>query len=449
MHALQANQPVFQADNLSWIMAGLIVFVVVTVLGFSKRYMAGDRNHARHVRDIVLLCAGVLVTVFADHLLALLAGWGVSNLLLVRLMVHKKEWRAARNAGRLALATFGSGMAMLAGGFWLLADATGSASIHTLLSRPVYPETLKLTVALVLIAVAAFTQSAVLPFHKWLTSSLNSPVPVSALMHAGLVNGGGFLLVRFAPLYLAQPGLLHIIFLAGLITAVTGTLWKLLQTDIKRMLACSTMGQMGFMVMQCGMGLFPLAVSHLVWHGLFKAYLFLASGSVLRETRPKDRFSGITFTSFGLSCLFGLGGVRAFALVTGNAFTLEDTGALMIALVFMTAAQSACNLLARALTLPSMLAALIMSVGGGVMYGISVRLVESALAPLNIMAPQPLDAVYVTGFTTIFLIWLLMNMNVTVRLQGNVVWKRLYMAALNGSQPHPSTITSSRTSYQF
>ena len=443
------NQTLFQSDNLSWIMAGLIVFVVANVCAFSKRYMAGDRNYGQHIAGMLLLGVSVLVMVFADHLLVLLAGWVASNLLLVRLMIHKKEWAAARNAGMLALKTFTAGIAMLTAGFWLLADVTGSTSIHTMLLTAHGIPSSQLTLPLLLIGLAALTQSAAWPFHKWLTSSLNSPTPVSALMHAGLVNGGGFLLVRFAPLYLAQPMLLHAIFVAGLLAAVLGTLWKLLQTDIKRMLACSTMGQMGFMVMQCGMGLFPLAVSHLVWHGLFKAYLFLASGSAVLEKRRKDPFGSITLVSFALACIFGLAGAYTFSLAAGNGFTLSDTSGIMLGLAFMASTQIGCNRLEGQLSLAKMLAAFTISIGSGAVYGASVHMMEIMLAPLGLMKPQPLDLTYASGFAMIFLVWLAMNLNITTRMRQSALGKRLYMAALNGSQPHPATITATRNAYQF
>jgi NAD(P)H-quinone oxidoreductase subunit 5 len=300
----------------------------------------------------------------------------------------------------------------------------------------------------VLIALAAMTQSAVWPFHKWLTSSLNSPTPVSALMHAGLVNGGGFLLVRFAPLLLTQPMLLKAIFIAGLLTAVVGTFWKLLQTDIKRMLACSTMAQMGFMIAQCGMGLFAPAVSHLVWHGLFKAYLFLGTGSVIQEKRRKDPFGSITPVSFALACLLGTAGAFVFKKVTGIAINFNDTGSLMIGLAFMTTTQLACTLLER-ISIPRLLAAFTGSVAAGGLYGGSILLIEIILAPMNLWQPQPLDGIYAAGFAAIFLIWLAMNMNIAMRLQNSILWKRLYMVALNGSQPHQATITATRTAYQF
>lgn len=432
----------FQPDALSWIMAALIVFVIATVGTFSKRYLAGDRNYSRYRMDIFLLGVSVLVMVFADHLLALLAGWGISNLLLVRLMVHKKEWRAARNSGLLAMATFAIGFLALAAGFWMLANSRGAYSIHAIVAQPDKAP----TVALLLIALAAMTQSAIWPFHKWLTSSLNSPTPVSALMHAGLVNGGGFLLVRFAPLYLTQPTLLHGLFIAGLITAVLGIFWKLMQTDVKRMLACSTMGQMGFMIMQCGMGLFAPAVSHLVWHGLFKAYLFLSIGSTLQEKRRKDPFGSIALDSFALSCLFGVAGAYAFMQASGNVFHLNDTGSLMVALAFMATTQLTCSIIEK-MTLARIFSALLLAIAAGGMYGESLALIELALAPQNFFQPQPLDMLYLAGFAAIILIWLAVNMNIMVRLQNSVLWHRLYVMALNASQPHHKTITTIRTAY--
>ena len=443
-----ADQPVFQTDSLSWIMAALIGLVIITVSSFSRRYMAGDRYYRRHAGDIFVLGLGVLVMVFADHLLLLLAGWGLSNLFLVRLMVHKRTWQAARNSGTLAYKTFGLGFLMLGSAAYLLADAAGTASIHGILAQADSLRHSTMTVALLLMIGAAMTQSGLWPFHKWLTSSLNSPTPVSALMHAGLVNGGGFMLVRFAPLLLTQPVLLKALFIIGMVTAITGTFWKLLQTDNKRMLACSTMGQMGFMVAQCGMGLFAPAVSHLVWHGLFKAYLFLGTGSVLQEKRRPNPFGSITLTSFVLACLFGAGGAIAFAHVASIPMSFHDTGSLMIGLAFMASAQL-CRMLLVTITPTRILAAFTASVVAGGLYGGSIRLSEMILAPMNVWQPQPLDEVYVAGFAIISLIWLAMNMNATTRLQHSTLWKRLYIAALNGSQPHPATVTATRSTYQF
>ncbi|MEZ5950505.1 MAG: proton-conducting transporter membrane subunit [Planctomycetaceae bacterium] len=365
----------FRPDSLSWVMAGLILFVVVNVLAYSNRYLAGDKNQPRHRRYVLLLAASVMAMVFADHLLVLLAGWAMSNLLLVMLMIHKDHWRAARNSGLLALRTFGFGFVVLGMGFWLLAESAGTASIGSIVQGTSEPTTMHL-VALLLIAIAALTQSAAWPFHRWLTSSLNSPTPVSALMHAGLVNGGGFLLVRFAPLFATQSVLLHGLFLAGLITAVVGSFWKLLQTDIKRMLACSTMGQMGFMLMQCGMGLFAPAISHLCWHGLFKAYLFLSAGSVVHDKRTGIA-TQLSPPRILFACLAGLCGAFAFTLTSGTGLSFADTSSLMIALAFMASTQLAVGLLGKPLSSSRVLSTFLVGAGSGGMYGLSIRLVES------------------------------------------------------------------------
>jgi len=117
---------------------------------------------------------------------------------------------------------------------------------------------------------------------------MDGPTPVSALMHAGIVNAGGFLFNRFAPVFIHAPDALHLAFLVGLVTALIGSALMLTQNDIKKSLGYSTMGQMGFMIMECGLGAFSLAVYHLIAHGLFKATLFLGSGSVIGDTRRED-----------------------------------------------------------------------------------------------------------------------------------------------------------------
>ena len=439
--------PVFRFDPLSWTMAALIALVLVTVGGYSRRYMSGDSNYSRYRLTIISLGMSIFVMVFADNVWVMLTGWGLSNLLLVRLMVHKQKWQAAYNAGLLALKTFSAGFAMLFLALWLLSSEVHSSSLTLILAHPKELGGYPINLALLLVVLTAMTQSALWPFHSWLLSSLNSPTPVSALMHAGLINGGGFLLVRFAPLYLTRPEFLYALFVVGLVTAVLGTFWKLLQTDIKRMLACSTMGQMGFMVMQCGMGLFAPAVSHLCWHGLFKAYLFLSAGSVVQEKRRKHSFNGITLSAFGISCVFGLAGAYAFALTSGGALHSNNTSIVLVGLAFMAATQLSCSILDNDSIPGKALLSLAVSILTGLLYGLSLRLVEHILAPMGLLQPQPLNGFYLSGLIMMTFLWLAMNMNILIRLQHTSLWKRLYMTGLNGGQPHPSTITAKRTTY--
>lgn len=437
----------FNMDSLAMLMVALVGFIGVVVGSFALRYLRGD---VRYVRFFVLLAGlvvGVMGMVSTDHVGVLLAAWGLSNGLLVRMMVHKPGWRAAKASGDLTGRTYLLGFVCLLCAFGILISVTGTASIREMNGQGV--DSPWVVGALVFLLVGAMTQSAIWPFHGWLTSSLNSPTPVSAIMHAGLVNGGGFLLVRFAPLYLESPILLSGIFALGLATAVIGTLWKLMQSDVKRMLACSTMGQMGFMLAQCGLGLFPAAVAHLVWHGMFKAYLFLASGGSAQEKRLDPGYPP-RIDSFLCALGCGLAGSYGFALSSGKAWPAQDTTLVLIIIAFLAGSQFALTLLQKRTwrTLPM---AAIATAAMGLFYGWSVNLIESFLEPMGIMQAQPLNPVHVVGIVLLAGCWLgILFGRYTLPGPDAPEWMmRLYVQALNASQPHPKTVTAHRNHYKF
>jgi NAD(P)H-quinone oxidoreductase subunit 5 len=132
-----------------------------------------------------------------------------------------------------------------------------------------------------LIALAALLKSAQFPTHGWLTEVMETPTPVSALLHAGVVNAGGFVLIRFADVILLSPLVMAFLVAIGGLTALFGGLVMLTQPTVKASLAWSTVAQMGFMVLQCGLALFPLALLHIVAHSLYKAHAFLSSGGAV------------------------------------------------------------------------------------------------------------------------------------------------------------------------
>jgi len=134
------------------------------------------------------------------------------------------------------------------------------------------------------------SKSAQFPLHIWLPRSLYAPTPVHALLHAGIINAGGFLINRLAPLYGLSSTTLHVAFVVGTLTAVLGATMMLAQNDIKKTLGFSTIGQMGYMIMECGLGAFSLAVFHLIAHGLFKATVFLNCGNVIHKARREPAF---------------------------------------------------------------------------------------------------------------------------------------------------------------
>lgn len=432
-------------DALAMLIIALVFFIALCVGSFAYRYLKGDAHYHAFFMQFFLLIFFLVVLAIADNLFLLFMAWCLSNILLVRLMIHKSNWKAAKFSGMLAAKNYWLGACAIATACVLFYAVTGETSIKALLHSDV--PSLFMLPALVLILAGAMTQSAIWPFHRWLLSSLNSPTPVSAMMHAGLVNGGGFLLTRFAPLYLEQANLLTAIFIMGITTALLGSLWKLMQSDVKRMLACSTMGQMGLMLAQCGMGLFPAAVAHLIWHGMFKAYLFLASGSAAEEKRFDLGYPPKLFT-FVCAMLCGAVGSIGFGLVSDMSWFAADTTLILLLLCLMAATQFALPLL-KDKTLHNLPLAFIATGFVGLFYGASVHLVAWVMAPLELMQPQPLNVFHLLGVIAMTLAWLSMLFIPDARRKREwPAWAlQNYVAALNASQPHPDTVTVYRKHY--
>lgn len=437
-------EQLFHVDNLSLIMMGLVGFVTLCVASFSSRYLNGDKKQTSFYINLITLALTIFLMVNADHIGLFLVSWAGSNFFLTRLMLHKSGWEAARQSSILALKNFGLGFVFLGTAFLLLYRATGMVSIRSIVSAPI--ETSMAIISSLLLLLAAMTQSALWPFHRWLTSSLNSPTPVSSIMHAGLVNGGGFLLVRFAPLISKEPIVLGLIFVAGIATALIGTLWKLMQSDIKRMLACSTMSQMGFMVVQCGLGLFPAAIAHLCWHGLFKAYLFLASGSVAQEKRL-DLDYPPSLKHFFLALLCGVCGAFMFSVTRHTEILSGDTTLFLTLLALIAGTQFALSIMrSYSFELPLAFATTIIM---GSVYGFSVHLIEQPLRALGISTPQPLNALHIMALMILTAAWLFI-LFVRNKQKNQADWVlKTYVQMLNASQPHPKTVTAHRNEYQF
>ena len=439
----------FIVNEISWLMATLILFVSGIVHHFSLSYMSGDRNYRRYFLYLSLITISTLLMVAADNIVILISFWALSNLILVLMMMHKLQWEAAKNSGILAIKTFVLGLAFLSAGTGLLAYESGTISLNLIVENSDSLSTPIRMISLFLIILAAFTQSGGWPFHGWLISSLNSPTPVSAFMHAGLVNGGGVLIARFAPVFLHESLLLDLLFILAVITLVLGGIWKLLQTDIKRMLACSTMTQMGFMMMQCGLGLFPAALAHLCWHGLFKAFLFLRSGSTIADDRRSNEERVSNFPTFFLSSLSGVIGAIGFVFGSGLSFNLIDTTTVLIFFSWMASTQLAHTILQKKQSFLFVLTATVFCLATGALYGLTVDIIELAVAPLQIWQPQPINSIHIIVITLIFCIWIALNLKPFTDHEGSLWWRRFYVKMLNASQPDPKTITSNKNGYKF
>jgi len=439
---MQMNEikSLFNWDPLACLMITLVLFIGLVVGSFASRYMKGDSCYKAFFLRLVLLLISLVTMLSADNLILVLISRGLGNILLIKLMIHKSNWLAARASGILAAKTFLLGFIFISTSFALLYVETGETSVQQIILH--HSDSPLITFALILLTLGAMTQSAIWPFHKWLLSSLNSPLPVSAIMHAGLVNGGGILILTFAPLYFNKPALLNAIFIIGLLTGLVGTFWKLIQSDVKRMLACSTMAQMGFMMVQCGLGLFPAAVAHIFLHGLFKAYLFLASGSAAQEKRL-DLFYPPSFLPFLCALLCGCFGAYGFMWSSGQSLLEQDSTLVLIAIGFIAASQFALSMLNHK-SLKQLPLVVILTSFAGLVYGYNVCFFEWIVAPMELMNPQPLNFFYAIGIFLLASCWILILFKPKL---FDVNW--LYVKALNASQPHPETITAHRNHYKY
>lgn len=434
----------FNVDSLSWVMLGLLGYIWLIVGSFSTRYLRGDRLYVPFFFWGFLLVASLGLMVAADHLLLFYLAWGISNAIFVRLMIHKPSWKESLASGKLAAWNFLIGYLFLGLAFLQFYWKTGEVSIQLLVQGE--PSDL----GLVFLCLTAMTQCALWPFHRWLLSSLNSPTPVSALMHAGLVNGGGFLLTRFAPLLLASPYLLQILFILGVISTLVGTLWKLMQHDRKRMLACSTMGQMGFMIAQCGLGLFPAAVAHLCFHGLFKSYLFLGSGAAAQEKRW-DLDYPPSFQVYALSFLSGLIGVGAYLFVSEKELVVLDTSIVLLGMILMVSMQLAIPLL-RKTPIRRLPLALVATSIVCAFYGLMVEQFEVIFSSMGILQPQSMDLFHGIALLFFFMSWgVMFYLKYPGEIPSSWGKKRItfYVKMLNASQPKPETITAHRNQYRY
>jgi NADH-quinone oxidoreductase subunit L len=279
-------------DALSSLMALAVSAIGLVVHRYSVRYMRDDPAYARFFVLLDAIIGVILLMVLAGDLLTLLLAWHLVGVLLYFLLGHDTRRESATRFAFWTLLTHRVGDLPLLAAIALLYHGYGTLALPELFARIAAEPDLTTVLGLpltetagLLVLFAAFAKSAQFPLHTWLPYTMDGPTPVSALMHAGIVNAGGFLINRFAPLFVHTESVLQVAVAVGLITTILGSLMMLMQSDIKKALGYSTMGQMGYMIMECGLGAFSLAIYHLLAHGVFKATLFLGSGSLISQAR--------------------------------------------------------------------------------------------------------------------------------------------------------------------
>ncbi|QOV94458.1 proton-conducting transporter membrane subunit [Novosphingobium sp. ES2-1] len=372
-------------------LSGLGILIAVVVLAFSRRQLRADRRSDSFTRLATSLAIAIVLLGLTADAMLLAAAWIVSGRLMAGLIGHVGEWSEARDAARRATIAFTIGDVALIGAVTLLSIAAGSSDIVAIRSV-VGSSSLLTTTAAFLLVIAALARCAIPPFSNWLMRSLAAPTPVSALMHAGFVNAGGFLLIQFAPVLEASPHARYALFATGVVAALVGSAIMLVRADVKGSLAASTIAQMGFMLLTVALGAYAAALWHMVAHGLFKAWLFLGSAGTI-STRP-TRSKGLAQPWPALIAL---------ATIVGAIFLIEArrADALLPVCLALTALLSAMAVASRSLPRGPLGAVVALMPGALIALNAAVLVLMTALQP---DAAQPLLSPYgQLGILSLFL----------------------------------------------
>lgn len=276
-----------QPNGLAVWMALMVAFIGWVILRYAENYLRGDPVRAHFLPWFLTTLSSVLFLIFTNHLLVLAGAWiGVSLALHQLLTLYRNRPEAQLAALQKFIVSRVADLCVIAGVLLLhYYYDTFQLSAMVMSASAVAQDSATLEVASVLLALAALLKCAQVPFHGWLLRVMEAPTPVSALLHAGVINLGGFLWLRLFPVFDGFT-IGHLVLLTvGGITAVVGVLTMMSQASVKHALAWSTSAQMGFMLFEIGMGAYTLALLHLLAHSLYKAHSFLASGRTVAASK--------------------------------------------------------------------------------------------------------------------------------------------------------------------
>lgn len=289
-----------RADAVSLTLALLVGFIGWIVMRYSRTYLDGEaREGAFHGLMLATLAMVLIFVQSASLAMLVIASASVGLWLRQLLLFYAERQEARRAATKFALVWHGGDLALIVAA-GLLFRAYGTAEIDALVAAASEAGlTVGANIALALLVVAACFKTAAFPLHGWLTEVMEAPTPVSALLHAGIINSGGVLLITVAGLVQLGPGAMAALVILGGFTALFGAAVMLTQSAVKTALAWSTVSQMGFMLLQCGLGLWPLALLHIVAHSLYKAHAFLSSGGAVQAVAVLKRPGPVAVPSLG------------------------------------------------------------------------------------------------------------------------------------------------------
>jgi len=334
-------------DALTTTMLLLVSFIGLVIARFSARALLDEPRQGRFFAALALTMGATMTLIVSRNLAMVTAAWMLTSLGLHQLLEHYSDRPWAIWAARKKFLVSRLGDALLLAALGLTIWRFGSSDYAVIFAeadaiRRSGDGGAVVTAIGILLVLGAMTKSAQFPFHSWLPDTMEAPTPVSAFMHAGIINAGGFLVIRLSPLVSLSPVALDVLALVGAFTALFGGLVMLTQTSIKRALAFSTIAQMGFMMLQCGLGGFSAALLHIVAHSLYKAHAFLSSGSVLEQaartqlTQARAR-SGRAVLVTDILAVCGAAAILALALGCFGIDITEKPGGVVLGFVLLLA----------------------------------------------------------------------------------------------------------------
>jgi NAD(P)H-quinone oxidoreductase subunit 5 len=429
-------------DALSATMFALVSFIGVIVVIYSRRYMDGDPAQGRFMTRLCLTLAAVLLVITAGNLFQFALAWIGTSLGLNRLLLFYGHRPAAVLAARKKFLASRLGELCLLGALLLIHGRFHSLDYAAVFTRAAAMKadgagSGDIDLIAILLVFTAMLKSAQFPLHGWLIEVMETPTPVSALLHAGIINAGGFLVLRMAGLFVLSTPALDTLAAIGGFTALFGSVVMLTQTSIKVSLAYSTVAQMGFMMLECGLGAFSAALLHIFAHSLYKAHAFLSSGSVIDIARASWTPSP-GGQPHPLRMAIAIAGVLAVALIVGTLFGYTPRRApgvfclvtvVMLGLIHLVA-NGIDERPARFVILRTLGQAVAVAIAYFALQGLTERWLASAVPPTRTLRGL-LDLAILGGVVVSFTALTLFQSRLA-RKAGSPAWLGLYAHIQNG-----------------
>ncbi len=442
IQATQSTAPLtglLMYDQLSAVMVTLVSFVGWVVCSYSVRYLDGESGQGGYFRWTSFTIGSVSLFILSGNLLGMLVAWMMTSLGIHKLLVHYPERPAAQRAAwiKFAISRIGDvAIALALGIYYWQYGTVDLRSLFELANDETIQQQTAFHMAGWLLALGAVTKSAQIPFHTWMPLTMETPTPVSALMHAGIVNAGGFLMLRVSPMLSHVQGASLILISFGGLTAILAALVMLTQTSIKKKLAYSTVSQMGFMLLQCGLGAYSAAMLHILAHSLYKAHAFLSSGSVLNQPNAATSKELISRSAIGVGqyamAVAGLAILVLGSFWLANISLLNNPGSILLVVVFCLGVGQWLAQLQSSQNFGLKLFGWSSAIGLSCIYATCYKLLGNWLQPV-VGNQQPFPALIVVSASLIALFFLAALFQLRTGAFRESKWfQNLYVHAANG-----------------